>query len=355
MVKNQKDHYKILGVKEDAGLDEIKKAYKKLAFKYHPDKNQGDKQAEEKFKEINESYSILSDEGKRREYDNLRRYGFREPHSHSGFSSVEDFFQSVNRRRKKVDPLAGLHIKEVLYVPLNMVVSGGETKLTFERLVRCKDCNGQGSNKPESKTNCSQCDGHGAVTMSNGILTFTVNCPSCGGRGVFFADPCKTCDTQGLVQKKFNLKNISVPKGVSEGSYITKKKLGNESQEGLCGDLFMQIIYQDHPIFRTSSENVILQCPIPFNTAILGGNIKIPTLYGETEVIIPPNMKSGYRKIIPSKGLPIGNSGMTGAQINVFSIEMPTKITEDLKKQLEGISVDDKDVFPEYNNIRKIM
>ena len=369
MVDTKQDFYQILGVDKNSNSEEIKKAYRKLAVKYHPDKNPEDKKAEEKFKEISEAYDTLSDPQKRRKYDFDLQGGGRGWHSSEsqGFSgtygSFEDLFENVffgRRERTAVDPKRDLHIKVQMGVSLEEVISGTKKDIVYDKIFKCKECDGEGTADSSSKKLCQTCNGSGqTIINSGGPFVVRTTCQDCGGQKYTIEKPCYKCNGNGILKKRQNLKNVPVYRGIVSGSSVRVPNMGHENNNGLSGDLYIQIFYENHSIFQhgttQSPADILLECPVPLHIAILGGSLEIPTLHGIKKVNIPKGMKNGHTKILNRCGLILrsdekSKQKLAGDQIVLFNIEIPNKISDEFSNILGKIEIS-KETYPTYNSI----
>jgi molecular chaperone DnaJ len=337
-----KDYYEILGVPRDASEAEIKKAFRQLALKYHPDRNPGDKLAEEKFKEINEAYSCLSDPEKRANYD---RFGVAEgigagfhPFD-TGFGDIfedifGDFFGTFTGHRR---PRAtkGNDLRYDLKISLMEAAFGTERFIEIPRWESCSDCNGTGSIPGKGPVTCSSCRGTGQIRLQQGFFSISKTCGRCHGTGKVITDPCKTCKGQGRV-KKFRSINVKIPQGVDTGSRL---RISGEGEPGLYGgppgDLYVIINVEEHPFFKRDGTDIFCEVPISFPQAVLGAEIDVPTLDGTSKIKIPPGTPSGRIFHIKGKGLTKVGGHSRGDQIVRVYIDVPKKLTQRQKELLE--------------------
>lgn len=348
-----KDYYSILGVDRSATQDEIKKAYRKLAVKYHPDKNPGDKQAEEKFKEINEAYDVLKDEQKRAAYD---RYGsdafqgggfgnqsgfsggFDFGNNFSGFSDIfEDIFTGFTgnaRSRQQYQP--GSDIRYDMSISLDEAYHGKKTNIKFTTLIKCEACNGTGSEGHKAPSPCPTCKGRGSVRYNQGFITIERPCSTCGGTGSVLSDPCKKCSGSGRIKGEKNLE-ITIPAGVFTGSKIRIVGEGEAGFKGApAGNLYIFINVLSHKIFMRDGNDLICKVPISMVKAALGGEIEVPDLDGVNNTIkIPHGTQSSAQFRLKGKGMPILNSSKKGDMIVEVIVETPVSLSSRQKEILE--------------------
>ena len=361
MAENKRDYYEVLGVKKDASADEIKKAYRKMAMKYHPDRNPGDKEAEEKFKEVGEAYEVLSDADKKARYD---QYGFAgvDPNFGAGaggyggagfggfgdFSDLGDifgdFFGGGGRRASQQNaPRRGENVMSRLELTFEEAAFGCEKEVATPRIENCPNCNGTGSADGVIET-CSQCRGTGQVrTVQNFMgmqMQSTATCPSCNGRGKIIKTPCNTCKGKGKVRRTNRVK-VKIPAGVDAGQSVRVRGEGGVgSNGGPNGDLLVEIYIKRHPIFTRQDTDVLCEVPISFTQAALGATIQVPTLDGMVDYEIPEGTQTGREFILRDKGIPeVGNSRRRGNERFTVVVETPTHLTREQKellRQLDG-------------------
>ncbi|MDO5546549.1 MAG: molecular chaperone DnaJ, partial [Eubacteriales bacterium] len=358
---NKRDYYEVLGVSKDAGADEIKKAYRKMAMKYHPDRNPGDKEAEEKFKEVGEAYEVLSDADKKARYD---QYGFAgvDPNFGAGaggyggggfggfgdFSDLGDIFGDFfgggrSRGSTQNAPRRGENVMSRLELTFEEAAFGCEKEVATPRIENCPNCNGTGSADGVIET-CSQCHGSGQVrTVQNFMgmqMQSSTTCPSCNGRGKIIKTPCNTCKGKGKVRRTNRVK-VKVPAGVDAGQSVRVRGEGGVgSNGGPNGDLLVEIYIKRHPIFTRQDTDVLCEVPITFTQAALGAKIQVPTLDGMVDYDIPEGTQTGREFILRDKGIPeVGNSRRRGNHRFTVVVETPTHLTREQKellRQLDG-------------------
>lgn len=344
-----KDYYKILGVSKNATLDEIKQAYKKLAMKYHPDRNPGDKQAEEKFKEINEAYSVLSDPEKRKQYDQLRKFSIK---SESGGFNFEDIFanfvgdsfiedllnQFFDRgeffRKSRRGAVKGDDIHITVEIPFSTAINGGEIYVDVPRKEVCDICGGIGA-KPGTKVSiCPVCNGTGTISDVKGMFAFSRPCPNCYGRGKIISEICYNCGGTGQVSTVKKIK-VKIPAGVDNEATLRIRGEGEPGiNGGVSGDLYVHIKVQDDKFFKRKGNDIYVEIPINIAQAILGSRIRIKTIYGnKIELTIPPGTQSGTTFRL--RGLGVKSNDGIGDMYVTVKVEIPEKISEKQRKLIE--------------------
>jgi molecular chaperone DnaJ len=342
---SKRDYYEILGIDRNANESELKKAYRQQAIKHHPDKNAGDKQAEEKFKEAAEAYEVLRDPRKRQIYDQYGHQGL-EGAGFSGFSGFEDIFDSFggifedffgfrsgtrtrNRRQRGTD------LRHDLTLSFIEAAFGKETEIEIEKMITCTTCEGSGCEPGTYPENCPQCQGSGQVSRSQGFFTIRTTCSSCRGAGQVIAHQCPEC--RGTTQVK-TVKRVSVkiPAGVDHGSRL---RLSSEGEGGVnggpAGDLYVFIHVEPHDFFHRDNTDVICRIPISFIQAALGDEIQIPTLTGEETLKIAKGTQPGDIFRLPGHGIPSLRNGRRGDQIVQVQVKTPTRLTKKQEKLLQ--------------------
>lgn len=351
------DYYELLGVARDASADELKKAYRKLAVKYHPDKNPGDAAAEAKFKEISEAYEILKDEDKRAAYD---RYGhaaftqggmgrpggggggfgghdpfdiFREAFGGGGGGIFEEFFGGGGRSTGGA--AHGADLRYDLEISLEEAATGTEKEIRYRRPVSCSKCSGSGAEPGSGKKICPTCGGAGQVTSNRGFISFRQVCPSCHGSGQIIEKPCTGCSGEGRVMDSSTV-NVRIPAGVATGSKLRSAGKGEAGQMGgQAGDLYIIIHVKEHELFERHDNDLFCEVPIKFTLAALGGTIKVPTLFGKGNLKIPAGTQTGTTFRLREQGIPALRGGRKGDLLIRVQVEVPTKLTGEQKKILE--------------------
>jgi molecular chaperone DnaJ len=348
---SKRDYYEVLGVERGADKKEIKKKYRSLANKYHPDKNPDNEEALEKFKEIAEAYEVLSTEEKRDAYD---RFGHEGVSGQGGFGGggqggFSDIFGDVfgdifggqggggSRARR------GSDLRYTLELDLEQAVWGCEEKIRIPTLVDCKPCDGTGAKKGTKPKTCQTCNGQGQVRMSQGFFSVQQTCPTCHGQGQVISDPCPHCRGQGRVQEYKTL-SVKIPAGVDTGDRIRLSGEGEAGDHGApSGDLFVQVSVRQHAIFERDGANLHCDVPISFATAALGGEIDVPTLDGRVRLKVTPECQTGKLFRLRNKGVKPVRGGAVGDLICRVTVETPVKLTErqkELLKELEDTMSD---------------
>jgi len=365
-----RDYYDILGVEKNASQDEIKKAYRKKALKYHPDKNPDDPEAEKKFKEAAEAYSVLSDEEKRRRYDQFGHQGVRggaggAGPDFQGFSNVEDIFDAfgdifggfggfgdifggrrTSSRRRSSNVQRGSDLKIKLKLGLGEIAEGISKRVKVRRMERCDTCNGSGAKPGSSKKTCPVCGGAGEIRQSSqsifGQMVNIRECSNCKGTGQVIEDLCNTCSGSGLVRKEITL-SIDVPAGVSSGNYMTLRGEGNKGPNGgPAGDLVVVFEEKPHKYFTRKGNDILLEAKISMSQAVLGDEIQVPTLSGKASLKIPSGIQSGKVLRMRRKGLPAVNGSDRGDELVKIQIVTPTKISSEEQQLYEQLSEHDE-------------
>jgi molecular chaperone DnaJ len=342
----KRDLYEVLGVARTAGDEELKKAYRVLAMKHHPDRNPGDEEAAAKFKEASEAYAILSDAEKRAVYD---RYGFAGlqgglPNFGDAESIFEtlgdlfgDFFGGGGRRRQR-GPRPGEHVQHRLDIDLFEAAKGCRKTITVPRKEMCDECRGSGCKKGTKPAPCRQCNGQGAVYLSQGFFRIQQTCRGCGGSGVIIADPCPACRGWGRTQVNRTLE-LNLPPGVFDGFSFALQGEGNAGAAAGAprGDLICEVHVREHPLLHREGDHLYCQVPISFSQAALGGEVLLPTLDGTINHTLPAGLQSGDVVSLPGKGMPSLRNGRAGDLKVQVLVETPRRLNkqqEELFRQL---------------------
>ncbi len=352
MVSEVKDYYKILGVDKKASQDEIKKAYRKLARKYHPDLNPGDKVAEQKFKEVNEAYEVLGDPKKRAEYDQFGSSpfgaggpgfeGFRTYDFRNTFDFGDVFSDLFGERiRPETQYTKGPDMVMGLELSLEEAFSGVTKSITFNREVTCKTCNGSGA---ESSQVCEVCKGTGSLKASKGFFKISQPCTVCGGTGRKATKFCRFCGGRGKILQAETVK-VKIPAGVDTGSRVKLKGMGSAGiGGGPAGDLHIEITVRPHTIFKRKGDDIYLDLPVTFGEATLGAKIEVPTIDGIAAMTLPPGTQGGQRLKLSGKGFPSPKTGVRGNQYVDIKIVVPKNLdnrSKDAIKQVEAFYKED--------------
>ena len=360
----KEDYYELLGVAKGASEEDMKKAYRKKAVQYHPDKNQGNKEAEEMFKKISEAYEVLKDPQKRAAYD---RYGhaafqqggaagprgpggggFHDPYDifrevfggagggGAGGGIFEEFFGGGGGRDGGRD---GSDLRYDLEITLEDAARGMEKEISFRKAVTCERCAGSGAEPGSKRVTCPTCRGAGQIRRSGGIITFTQTCPTCAGAGSKVEKACTACRGEGRVAKTTKL-NVRIPPGVDTGSRL--RSVGNGeagASGGQAGDLYIVLAVKEHEIFERQGDDLFCEIPIKFTLATLGGTIEVPTLSGKASLRIPVGTQSGTTFRLKSKGMPNLRGSSHGDQLVRVHVEVPTSLTPEQRKKLEEFAL----------------
>lgn len=359
----QEDYYEILGVSRDATESELKSAYRKLAHKYHPDKNPGDKEAEEQFKKASVAYGVLSDTQKRAQYD---RFG----HAGMGGNGAEDFANGINIQdifgdifgdffgggggggRKRSRAERGSDLRFHLNIKFEEAAFGTEKEISIKRKEACATCSGSGAKPGTKRETCHTCHGAGEIRMQKGFFAISQPCPTCNGQGSRVSDPCTACKGAGrqAVVRKINVK---VPAGIEEGVQLRYSGEGEGGvQGGGRGDLYVAIVIDPHPIFERDGTNVLCEVPISFVQATLGAKIDVPTLDGKVSMNIPAGTQSGSVFRLKEKGIVRmrgDHNNKRGDQLVKVKVEVPKKLTNRQKELLKEFSeLSEEETHPEH-------
>jgi molecular chaperone DnaJ len=335
----KQDFYEILGVAKSADADELKRAYRKLAMQFHPDRNAGDKSAEQKFKDISEAYDVLKDDQKRAAYDRFGHAAFengsRGPGDFAGgfsggFADIfEEMFGAMGGRRAQSGPSRGNDLRYNIEVSLEEAFRGKQTTIRVATFVQCDTCKGNGAEPGSRPVSCRTCQGQGRVRRQQGFFTIEQTCPTCQGSGQTIEKPCKACGGPGRVRREKTL-SVNIPAGVEDGTRI---RLAGEGEVGLHraapGDLYIFVSIATHGIFQRDGGNIFCRVPIPVTTAALGGTIEVPTVEGSrTRVTVPPGTQSGHQFRLRGKGMTVLRSSVRGDMYINAIVETPVNLTK---------------------------
>jgi len=335
----KQDFYEILGVANSASPDELKRAYRKLAMQYHPDRNPGDKSAEQKFKDINEAYDVLKDDQKRAAYDRFGHAAFEQGGGRGpgdfgfsgGFADIfEEMFGAMGAgRRGQAGPSRGSDLRYQLEISLEEAFKGKQTTIRVATFAACDECKGSGAEAGSRPAQCRTCHGNGRVRAQQGFFTIERTCPTCQGAGQVIEKPCKACAGQGRVRREKTL-SVNIPAGVEDG---TRMRLAGEGEAGPRGagpgDLYVFISVKPHQLFQRDGANVYCRVPIPITTAALGGTIEVPTVEGtRTRVTVPAGTQSGHQFRLKGKGMTVLRSPARGDMFVQAVLETPVNLTK---------------------------
>lgn len=360
----KEDFYELLGVAKNVSEEELKKAYRKKAVQYHPDKNPGNKQAEEMFKKISHAYEVLKDPEKRAAYDRYGHAAFEGPGAGAGprgaagagggFHDPFDIFREVFGQQGggggggifdemfgggggmgRDGSRDGSDLRYDLEITLEEAAKGVEKEISFRKLATCERCEGSGAEPGSKRVTCPTCRGAGQVRRSGGIIVFTQTCPTCGGSGMKIEKPCTVCRGEGRVAKTTKL-NVRIPPGVDTGSRLRSAGNGEAGQAGgAAGDLYIVLSVKEHELFERQGDDLFCEIPIKFTLATLGGTIEVPTLFGKASLKIPTATQSGTTFRLRDKGMPSLRGGRQGDQLVRVQVEVPQSLTSEQKKILE--------------------
>src|ERR1700678_1971137 len=353
----KEDYYDLLGVPRKATEDELKKAYRKKAVEFHPDKNPGNKEAEEMFKKVSEAYEALKDPDKRAAYDRFGhaafqgpRAGARGPAGAGGFHDPYDIFREVFGQgggggggifdemfggAGRGSGRDGSDLRYDLEITLEEAASGIEREISFRKLTACEHCRGTGAEPGSKRVTCPTCRGSGQVRRSGGIIVFTQTCPTCGGSGVKIEKPCTVCRGEGRTAKTTKL-NVRIPPGVDTGSRL--RSVGNgeaAAAGGSPGDLYIVLTVKEHELFERQGDDLFCEIPIKFTLATLGGSIEVPTLTGKASLKIPAATQSGTTFRLRERGMPSLRGGRHGDELIRVQVEVPSTLSPEQRRILE--------------------
>lgn len=356
----KEDYYELLGVSKSATEEELKKAYRKKAVQYHPDKNPGDKAAEEMFKKVSEAYDVLKDPEKRAAYDRYGHAAFQGPGAGAargpggfgggGFHDPFDIFREVFGQQggggifdemfgggggSRDGGRDGADLRYDLEITLEEAARGAEKEISFRKNVTCERCDGSGAEPGSKRVTCPTCRGAGQIRRSGGIITFTQTCPTCAGSGTRIEKPCSMCHGEGRRPKTVKL-TVRIPPGVDTGSRLRSSGNGEAGiAGGQAGDLYIVLSVRDHELFERQGDDLFCEIPIKFTLATLGGTIEVPTLFGKASLKIPTGTQSGTTFRLREKGMPSLRGGRQGDQLVRVHVEVPQSLSSEQRRLLE--------------------
>jgi molecular chaperone DnaJ len=352
MATKKRDYYEILGVERNASGEEVKRAYRKLAVKFHPDKNPDDQHAEEKFKELGEAYDVLMDSDKRAAYDRFGHAAFTQGSGGGGFHDPFDIFREVfggagggifetffgGAGLRGEDRQRGSDLRYDMQISLEEAAFGVEKEIEIRKLDSCDKCGGSGA-EPGSRTiTCPACGGRGQVISSRGFFQVSQTCPRCRGVGQIIEKPCRQCHGDGRVEKPSRIK-LKIPAGIANGSRLRSSRNGEAgTRGGPQGDLYVVIHIKEHKIFQREDDNLYCEVPISFSLAALGGDVEVPTLEGKAHLKVPPGTQSAQVFRLRGKGIVNVNGRERGDLLARLLVEVPTRLNDEQRQKLEEFS-----------------
>ena len=354
MAETKRDYYEVLGVDRNADAATIKKAYRQLAKKYHPDMNPGDKEAEQKFKEAAEAYSVLSDDNKRRQYDQFGHAAFEQGGGGAGgfdFNGADmgdifgdifgDLFGGGSRRRANNGPMKGANLRASVRITFEEAVFGCEKELELSLKDECTNCHGTGAKPGTSPETCPNCGGRGQVVMTQqslfGMVQNVTTCPDCGGTGKIIKEKCTSCGGSGYTSSRKKIK-VSIPAGIDNGQCVRIAGKGEPGTNGgPRGDLLVEVVVQRHPIFQRQDMNIYSTAPMSFAQATLGGDVRISTIDGDVMYNVKPGTQTDTRIRLKGKGVPsLRNKSVRGDHYVTLVVQIPTKLNNEAKEALKA-------------------
>ena len=348
---SKRDYYEVLDVPRTADNQQIKSAYRRLALECHPDRNPGNKQAEERFKEAAEAYSVLADQDKRSRYDRFGHAGLAgvggqgfDPTIFADFSDIlggmGDFFgfgDLFGGGRRRGGPMRGADLRYDLQIQFTESASGTETVLQIPRRELCAACKGSGAKAGSGPTTCPQCRGHGQVRYQQGFLTVARTCEQCGGRGQVISNPCPQCRGQGRVERERKI-TVEIPPGIATGQRLRIQAEGEHgSSGGPPGDLYVVVHVEEHPFLRRHEDDLLCEVPVTYPTLVLGGHISVPTLNGDEKVVIPKSTQPDTRLRLRGKGMPHLSGHGRGDLYVSIRVEVPAELSKEQRGLIEQL------------------
>ena len=354
MAETKRDYYEVLGVDRNADAATIKKAYRQLAKKYHPDMNPGDKEAEQKFKEAAEAYSVLSDDNKRHQYDQFGHAAFEQGGGGAGgfdFNGADmgdifgdifgDLFGGGSRRRANNGPMKGANLRASVRITFEEAVFGCEKELELSLKDECTNCHGTGAKPGTSPETCPKCGGRGQVVMTQqslfGMVQNVTTCPDCGGTGKIIKEKCTSCGGTGYTSSRKKIK-VSIPAGIDNGQCVRIAGKGEPGTNGgPRGDLLVEVVVQRHPIFQRQDMNIYSTAPMSFAQATLGGDVRISTIDGDVMYNVKPGTQTDTRIRLKGKGVPsLRNKSVIGDHYVTLVVQVPTRLNNEAKEALKA-------------------
>jgi len=364
MSDQKRDYYEILGVDRSSSTEEIKKAFRKKAIKFHPDKNPGNKQAESSFKEASEAYKVLSDPQKKQAYDQFGHAGVSGQGGFSGdgagFGDINDIFGdifgdffgggSARGRGGRSRAQRGSDLEYNLEISFEEAAFGGEKNIEFNKEDACTTCSGSGAKKGTSSSTCTTCSGSGQVNYQQGFFTLSRSCSACYGKGSIIKEKCSSCSGRGTNRKKSKI-SVKIPPGIDNGQRLKLNGKGEAGRNGgPSGDLFVLIMIKKHEFFTRENFDVYCEMPISISQASLGTEVQVPTLEGKVNMKIPSGTQNGHRFRLPHKGVAHLNSGRRGHQFVTINVEIPSKLTSRQRELLEEFASLSKESYPKNSS-----
>ncbi|MFT5806120.1 MAG: molecular chaperone DnaJ [Moritella dasanensis] len=340
---SKRDYYEVLGVSRDASEKDVKKAYKRLAMKYHPDRTKGDKAMEEQFKEVKEAYEVLNDAQKKAAYDQYGHAGVNQQGGHGGHGDFGDVFGDVfgdifgggGGRGRQQRAARGSDLRYNMELTLEEAVRGVSKTIRIPSQCHCEVCNGSGAKSGTKAATCSTCHGQGQVQMRQGFFAVNQACPTCHGKGKIIKDPCRKCHGEGRYERSKDLK-VTIPAGVDTGDRIRLTGEGEAGDVGAgAGDLYVQVSVRQHAIFERDGSNLYCEVPISFTYAAVGGEIEVPTLDGRVKLKVPAETQTGRMFRLRGKGVKSVRGGAVGDLLCKVTLETPVKLNAEQKDLLQ--------------------